>query len=179
MAIVHWLYVQRSRLWALARHVRRMLAGPLAPNADQITNQLFVGGFIDRHDWAALQAQGITVDVNLQAERCDQFGRGQPVSYLWLPTMDHSPPDQAALRMGVGFVQAALQDDRKVLIHCHAGKGRSALLCTAVLVAEGMGVDAAWRLVKSRRAVAHLHPPQRQALEQFAAEWADQRAGIL
>ncbi len=166
----HWLFVQRSRVWAFVRHLRRLLGGPLLPNINQITEQLFVGGFIDQHDWKILFEQGITVDVNLQAERHDRFGALHPDGYLWLPTMDHAAPDLKALHTGVAFVRAALQQGQRVLIHCHAGMGRSALLCTAVLVAEGYSVDAAWHIVKSQRPIAKLHPWQRSALETFARE---------
>ena len=176
----HWLFVQRSRIWAVARGMRRMLTPTLAPNVNQITDQLFVGGFIDRHDWSRLFAQGITVDVNLQAERQDRFiySAQHPEAYLWLPTMDHSAPDLRALHAGVAFVQAALRQEQKVLIHCHAGMGRSALLCCAVLVAEGLTVEAAWQLVKQQRPIANLHPWQWQALRAFAAHHTQQQEAV-
>ena len=63
----------------------------------------------------------------------------------------------------------------QVLIHCHAGMGRSALLCAAVLVAEDHSVAAAWELVKTKRPIANLHPWQHAALEDFAQRWAQQK----
>lgn len=171
----HWLFVQRSRVWAVARSMRRLLAGSLPPNVNQITDQLYVGGFIDLHDWAALYARNITVVINLQAERHDRFGLLIPDGYLWLPTMDHAAPDLQALATGVAFARAALAEQKQVLIHCHAGMGRSALLCTATLVAEGMSPDDAWALVKARRPIAQLHPWQRQALEAFASSLKEQQ----
>jgi dual specificity MAP kinase phosphatase len=171
----HWLFVGRSWLWAWARAARRLVAGTLPPNVDQITDQLYVGGFIDVHDWAALYEVGVTVDVNLQAEREDRFGAFPPDGYLRLPTLDHGVPDPEALERGVAYVQEALRAGRKVLIHCHAGMGRSALLCTAVLVAEGNSTDEAWRIVKSKRRIANLHRWQRAALEEFARGWSQRR----
>lgn len=168
----HWMYVQRSRIWGLARHLRRLPRGTLRPNADQITPLLWVGGFIDAHDWAALYTQGVRVVVNLQAERQDRFDGPMPDAYLWLPTMDYAAPDLAALHHGVALVRSALQSAQPVLIHCHAGMGRSALLGTAVLVAEGCSVDAAWAMLRSRRPVVNLHPPQWALLHAFAATCA-------
>lgn len=170
----HWLFVGRSWLWGLARAARRLVVGSLPPNVNQITDQLYVGGFIDLHDWSALNKLGVTVDVNLQAERHDHFVALTPENYIWLPTMDHAAPDPAAIDRGVALVQAALRNNKQVLIHCHAGMGRSALLCAAVLVAEGHSVAEAWQLVKTKRPIANLHPWQHAALEDFAQRWAQQ-----
>lgn len=175
----HWLYVQRSRVWALGRSLRRMFSSHVPPNVDQITEHLFVGGFIDHHDWLALVERGITVDVNLQAERHDRFGRVLPDAYLWLPTLDHAAPDLRALHTGVAFIQAAIAQNQRVLIHCHAGMGRSALLCSAVLIAQGHSVDTAWHTVKTHRAKANLHPWQREALELFARQHAEATTALL
>ncbi len=171
----HWLFVGRSWLWGLARAVRRLVVGTLPPNVNQITDQLYVGGFIDLHDWAELNKLGVTVDVNLQAERHDHFVALTPENYIWLPTMDHAAPDPAAIDRGVVLVQAALRNHKKVLIHCHAGMGRSALLCAAVLVAEDHSVAESWDLVKTNRPIANLHPWQHAALEDFAQRWAQQK----
>ena len=175
----HWLFVGRSYLWAWARALRRSVVGTLPPNVDAITDQLYVGGFIDVHDWTALAKLGVSVDVNLQAERHDHFIAPTPENYLWLPTLDHAAPDLAALHRGVDYVQAALRNGKKVLIHCHAGMGRSALMCAAVLTAEGHSVDAAWQIVKTNRPIANLYPWQRAALETFAQERAQQKEAVL
>ncbi|HEY1016750.1 MAG TPA: dual specificity protein phosphatase [Herpetosiphonaceae bacterium] len=174
-----WIFVQRSRVWAAARRVRRLAAGKLPPNVDRITDQLFVGGFIDQHDWAALAAMGVTVDINLQAERADRFGAVPPEAYLWLPTADHTAPDMRALHTGVAFARAAITQNQKIFIHCHAGMGRSALLCAAILVSEGRSAAEAWQIVKAGRKVANLNIWQREALEAFSQEWQQKQAAAL
>ena len=98
-----------------------------------------------------------------------------PDGYLWLPTMDHSAPSADAIHVGAAFVSAAVDAGKRVLIHCHAGKGRSALLCAATLVLRGMSVDDAWALVKRQRPIAGLHRAQRMALEAFAAKVQQER----
>src|SRR6185369_13976485 len=115
----------RTQLVVRRRRRRRDRLGALPPNVDQINDQLYVGGCIDREDWQQLFAQGITVDVNLQAERLDDFGAAMPDAYLWLPTMDYTSPSPQSMRVGVAFIQAALREGKRVLIHCHAGRGRS------------------------------------------------------
>lgn len=161
----------RSRLMHHARNVRRLQQPNLPPNSNAITPNLVVGGFIDREDWRQLVAQGVSVVVSLQAERHDEevFGDLQPDGYLRLPTTDFSPPTIAQLRMGAAFIDESVRSDKIVLIHCHAGVGRSALQCAAYLVYAGMSVDEAWELLKSKRSIVYLNERQHAALEAFAS----------
>ena len=168
----------RSRLFGRARSYRRRRDPSLPPNADVITPQLVVGGFIDRQDWRHLVEQGVSVVVSLQAERHDEdaFGTLQPDGYLRLPTTDFSPPTVAQLRMGAAFIDEAVRAGKIVLIHCHAGVGRSAMQCASYLIYTGMQIDEAWDLLKSKRPQVFLNERQRASLEAFAAEIAAERA---
>jgi dual specificity MAP kinase phosphatase len=164
-------------MFARLRRWQRRRQPELLPNADAITSQLVVGGFIDRDDWRQLVEQGISVVVSLQAERHDEdaFGNIQPDGYLRLPTIDHSVPTVAQLRMGAAFIDEAVRAGKAVLIHCHAGIGRSALLCTCYLVYTGMSVEEAWQTVKTKRTVAYLNAKQQAMLEEFAATIIQER----
>ncbi len=159
----------RSRVFAQWRRWRRLRQPALPPNADAITSQLVVGGFIDAGDWRQLVAQGVSVVVSLQSERHDEaaFGALQPDGYLRLPTLDHSAPTLAQLRMGAAFIDEAVRAGKTVLVHCHAGVGRSTLLCTCYLVYAGMDVEEAWRTVKAQRTIAFLNTVQQAALRDF------------
>ena len=161
----------RSRFLARARSFRRLHRPALPPNANVITPQLVVGGFIDHADWRQLVAEGVSVVVSLQGERHDEdvFGDLQPDGYLRLPTMDFSPPALAQLRMGAAFIDAAVQSGKIVLIHCHAGVGRSAMQCAAYLIYSGMELDTAWELLKAKRPIVYLNERQRAGLHEFAA----------
>ena len=152
----------------------------LPPNADAVTPQLVVGGFIDADDWRQLVAQGVSVVVSLQAERHDEeaFAELQPDGYLRLPTIDHSVPTLAQLRMGAAFIDEAVRAGKTVLIHCHAGVGRSALLCTSYLVYAGMDVEEAWHTVKAHRTRAFLNDKQQASLYEFANVLAQERSAV-
>lgn len=171
-------YRARSWLWARWRRWQRRTGSDLPPNADAITPQLIVGGFIDTHDWRQLVRQGVSVVVSLQAERHDEdaFGALQPDGYLRLPTIDHSVPTLAQLRMGAAFIDEAVRAGKTVLIHCHAGVGRSALLCACYLVYTGMSREEAWETVKRHRRQAYLNPRQAAALEAFETALQRERA---
>ena len=161
----------RSRVFAQWRRWRRLRQPALPPNADAITSQLVVGGFIDAGDWRQLVDQGVSVVVSLQSERHDEaaFGNLQPDGYLRLPTLDHSAPTLAQLRMGAAFIDEAVRAGKTVLVHCHAGVGRSTLLCTCYLIYAGMDVEEAWRTVKAKRTIAFLNTMQQAALRDFVA----------
>jgi protein-tyrosine phosphatase len=152
----------------------------LPPNAAPITSQLVVGGFIDVDDWQQLVELGVSVVVSLQAERHDEdaFGEIQPDGYLRLPTIDHTAPTLAQLRMGAAFIDEAVRSGKRVLVHCHAGIGRSTLLCTCYLIYAGMSVEEAWQTVKQKRPIAHLNGLQRSALDEFATTIQQERAAV-
>lgn len=171
----------RSRLMSHMRRFRRNRIPNLPPNSDQITSNLVVGGFIDSDDWRLLVEQGVSVVVSLQAERHDEnaFGDLQPDGYLRLPTTDFSPPTLSQLRMGAAFIDEAVRAGKTVLIHCHAGVGRSALQCASYLVYAGMNIDEAWELLRSKRPIVYLNERQRARLEHFAEVIAAERAATV
>ncbi len=180
MRIPSGAFRTRSRVFAQWRRWRRLRQPALPPNADAITAQLVVGGFIDAGDWRQLVAQGVSVVVSLQAERHDEaaFRALQPDGYLRLPTLDHTAPTLAQLRMGAAFIDEAVRAGKTVLVHCHAGVGRSTLLCTCYLIYAGMDVEEAWRTVKARRTIAFLNTAQQAALRDFVAVLTAERTAI-
>jgi predicted protein tyrosine phosphatase len=171
MRIPSGAFRARARISERWRRWQRRGRPALPPNADPITPQLVVGGFIDRNDWRQLAAQGVSVVVSLQAERHDEdaFGNVLPAGYLRLPTTDHTPPSLAQLRMGAAFIDESIKAGQTVLVHCHAGIGRSTLLCACYLVYAGMDGMAAWHTVRERRTIAFLNLKQQAALDEFAA----------
>ncbi len=171
MRIPSGAFRARARIAERWRRWQRRGRPDLPPNADPITPQLVVGGFIDHDDWRQLAAQGVNVVVSLQAERHDEdaFRDILPVGYLRLPTTDHMPPSLAQLRMGAAFIDESIKAGKTVLVHCHAGIGRSTLLCASYLIYAGMDVMEAWHTVKERRTIAFLNPKQQAALHEFAA----------
>ncbi len=177
---VAWSMRLRTRLMLRGRAWQRQLQPLLPPNADAITPQLFVGGFIDTADWRQLVEQGIDVVVSLQGERHDEgvFGELQPAAYLRLPTRDWTPPSTAQLRMGAALIDEAIRAGHKVLVHCHAGVGRSTLQCGAYLVFTGMTLDEAWQLIKTKRPRAEWNERQQRAIEEFAAAVAAERRAV-
>lgn len=70
---------------------------------------------------------------------------------------------QLMLDDGVAFVQSALADRLKVLLHCQYGIGRSPLVALCVLVAHGCAPLDALTLLKNARLVVSPSEAQYRA----------------
>jgi protein-tyrosine phosphatase len=102
--------------------------------------------------------------VELRAEACDgELFQRHGIELLHLPTADHCAIATPMLRVGVGFVRRHLEAGNQVLVHCHDGIGRSALLGLCVLVDRGFSPLAALALAKETRAVLSASPAQYEA----------------
>jgi len=114
-----------------------------------------------------LRDEGITVDISLESEKLDQpFG---VEAYLWLPTLDHTPPSPDQLAMGVAFIGQAISLHKKIYAHCKNGHGRAPTLVAAYFMAHGKTLDEAIALMKSQRPSVHLQDSQIESLRQFRA----------
>src|SRR5262245_37992573 len=86
---------------------------------------------------ALAKRDGITAVLNLRAEAQDVFVEPMPGAYLWLPVVDHGDPTVEQLLTGAQFVDAMVRADRRVLVHCKMGIGRSPTMVAAYLVWTG------------------------------------------
>ncbi|HUX68577.1 MAG TPA: dual specificity protein phosphatase family protein [Terriglobales bacterium] len=120
---------------------------------------------------AELARRGFTHVVSLQAEFDDTaLAAAAGLAALWNPTDDDLAPKPADFfDRSVRFALAALADQAAQLyVHCIAGVHRGPLAAAAILCALGYDVDAAVRLVASRRAIAHFPDPYLASLRRWA-----------
>lgn len=88
--------------------------------------------------------------------------------YLRLPIPDHGAPSQEDLARAADWVLQEIGDDRKVLVHCRLGLGRSVTLVVAVLLRMGYPLSDAVALVRKRRPDAVLSDDQVPVLRRYA-----------
>jgi len=75
-----------------------------------------------------LKDAGITAVVNL----CDEYAgpiaqyKKNDIQQLYVPTVDHTEPAFDDLVKSIAFIDEHVKKGGKVLIHCRAGRGRSA-----------------------------------------------------
>lgn len=140
---------------------------PPSLNFDWIADGLAVGGCFPIAAAAELaRAHGISRVVDLRAECCDdeRLLRQNGLTLLHLPTDDNCAIAPDRLHAGVAWVGEALDEGRRVLVHCQHGIGRSALLAVAVLVSRGLPPLQALEQAKRARALVSPSPPQLEAL---------------
>jgi hypothetical protein len=85
---------------------------------------------------------------------------GNDRRYVCLPTLDGTAPDAAALDE---LLRHAREETGPIYIHCAQGRGRSAALAAALLIARGAAanVDEAEATLRRARPSVRLNPAQR------------------
>jgi hypothetical protein len=131
----------------------------------KITDQIFVGtnSCCQAHYTKMLIRAGVLHDLSLEGEQVDSpFG---VESYLWLPTPDHTAPNDRNFKLGVNYIATVLAGGGKVFIHCTNGHGRAPTMAAAWFVSQGMTVQDAVERIKEKRPEIHIEPSQMKALK--------------
>ena len=146
-----------------------MILSPERVSFDRVTDFIYVGSRIaSMDDYHRLRAQGVRACVDMKHEGADPWTFE---AFLWLPTVDHDPPSQVHLQMGIAFLRQCERARMPVFVHCMAGVGRSSTLVLAHLLAglyQTQGTRAALDFLCARRPAANPNPQQIEAAERAA-----------
>jgi predicted protein tyrosine phosphatase len=137
----------------LAVPAYRFVTGHPTRRFSAVLPQLWVGGQQYRRGVEDMRKAGITAVLNLRTQP-DDFAMNrlmQSVHYLWLPTIDNTPPTLDDIRRGVDFIQQQIDAGGKVYVHCRAGVGRAPTMTACYLVSTGLTPDDAWAAIRKRR----------------------------
>jgi len=136
---------------------------------DEIRPGLYIGPVQAAYSWDKLTARGITSVVDLCGSTYD---RNPAQEYLCINVDDDPGADIIpAVREALPFIDTCIARGDGVLVHCRAGKSRSATVCAAWLMArEGLGAEAAIAAVKARHARTDPNHGFREALQDAACE---------
>lgn len=149
-------------------HLTRLVTGAPPHYFSRVTPQLHLGGQYSARGWARLRARGITAVVNLRDEFDDAEAGIAPPAYLYLPTVDNTPPQIEDLCRGIRFIREEIAGGGRVYVHCMLGVGRSATLVAAYLVHQGMTPAEAWRTIRRARPFIQPTLGQMALIETFA-----------
>lgn len=136
---------------------------------DEVRPRLFIGSvqtaYLDQEHKAKRIVAVVNASNSLYEER-------KGVHYLKLPLQDTSDFDISPWFSEVNrFISRFLEGGNGVLVHCRAGKSRSAILCAAFLVEhDGFDADAALTRVRERHPRADPNSGFVKALSKFALD---------
>lgn len=154
-------------------HIVRMSSGAPPLSFSRITPHIHLGGQYTARGWRRLQERGVTAVVNLRDEFDDAEADIAPAHYLYLPTIDDTPPTIAQLCQGVRFIHQEIEAGGEVYVHCMLGVGRSVTMVAAYLVASGMTPAAAWKAIRRHRPFVQPTVGQEARLVEFDAQDLD------
>ena len=144
--------------WFLGSRLSREAAGHLiAP-----------GLWLGRRAFGREIPPDVSLIVDLTAEMPEPASARRGRTYLCLPTLDGSVPDRAKLRTLVETITAW---PGGVYVHCALGRGRSALVVAAVLLARGVVPDfaGASQMLKKARPSVWMNAAQRAYMGRWGA----------
>jgi hypothetical protein len=134
------------------------------------TDHIFVaGGDFVTENWQEFQHQtGVSAIITVSAEKPGEFTDPWPWALLWLPVEDENQYTLDHLRLGVLFMDIALEAGQKVLLHSPKGVHRTRPLVAAHLIARGKSIA---RVVREMEQKPWLPPYQGDVL--LLEQWAE------
>ena len=115
-------------------------------------------------DLSFLKNKGIDVIINLE-----EYERSYPdFEVLHIPVRDFGPPDLDDYSLFINFTSGKVRENKKIVVHCHAGMGRTNLMLACyIVVNNSMRPDLALMEVKNKRPVFMVTSEQEQSLWDF------------
>jgi len=135
---------------------------------NQITDNIYIGtnSCCSMHFEEDLLKKGILADISLESERLDQpWGVKH---FLWLPTVDHTPPSIDSLVLGTQMLAYCEERNLQVYVHCKNGHGRAPTLVAAYFISTGLSLKKAIKKIRDKRREIHIEPVQEATLKMFA-----------
>jgi hypothetical protein len=158
--------VRTTLTWMYARGIPKLTGIPILKYS-RITEQIFVGPQYRLLGKGSLEASGIHTCVNLRIEFDDREHGLALEHYCYLPTVDDMAPAIDQLHKGAAFISDAVQNGRKVYIHCAGGVGRAPTMAAAYFLSRGISLDQALGTIRKVRSFVNIMPGQMEQLQRF------------
>lgn len=134
------------------------------PPLQQINEHLYLACRLFPSDIETIKEEGITaiLDVTCEFDGLEWTSTQENISYLNIPVLDHSVPTRSQLNQAINWIAHHVKEDRRVIVHCALGRGRSVFVMAAYLLSQNKDVDAHQVLaqIKETRETANLNKRQ-------------------
>ncbi len=120
-----------------------------------ITKQLAVGHApMSYEELDSIKEQGIGAIVNLCAEFSDLHEIEEQAGFevYYLPIHDECAPEMERMEEALHWLDEAIYLNKKILVHCRHGIGRTGTFVSAYLLRRGLGLKIAENTLKTTRA---------------------------
>ena len=134
------------------------------PPLQQINEHLFLACRLFPSDIDNLKENGITaiLDVTCEFDGLEWSSTQENINYLNIPVLDHRVPTRSQLNQAINWIAHHVKEDRRVVIHCALGRGRSVFVMAAYLLSQDKNADVHQVLaqIKETRETANLNKHQ-------------------
>jgi atypical dual specificity phosphatase len=116
-----------------------------------------------KEDLEFLKDSRIDVIVNLE----EHFINYDGFEVKHIPINNFKAPKLIDIEEFVKFVDCKIREGKRIVVHCHAGMGRTNLMLASYLVYLGIEPDKALDLVKEKRPYHAINEEQEEALREY------------
>lgn len=136
-------------------------------SATKITNNIYIGDIHSANQYEHLKNEGITHIISCVLGVVPSYPND--FNYLSVEAIDNENQNLIdRFEECVNFIEKAVQENGKVLIHCVCGVSRSVSVGIAYLIyKEKMKPEDALKLIKSKREIAEPNPNFMEQLKIF------------
>ncbi|MBB1331947.1 MAG: diacylglycerol kinase (ATP) [Pseudoalteromonas rhizosphaerae] len=138
------------------------------PPLQQINEHLFLACRLFPSDIDTLKDNGITaiLDVTCEFDGLEWSSTQENINYLNIPVLDHRVPTRSQLNQAINWIAHHIKDNRRVVVHCALGRGRSVFVMAAYLLSQNKEADVHQVLaqIKETRETANLNKHQLRQL---------------
>ncbi|WP_404343184.1 diacylglycerol kinase family protein [Pseudoalteromonas mariniglutinosa] len=134
------------------------------PPLQQVNDDLFLACRLFPSDIESMKEHGITavLDVTCEFDGLEWSSTQENIHYLNIPVLDHSVPTRSQLNQAINWIHHQIKEERRVVVHCALGRGRSVFVMAAYLLSQNKDADVHQILaqIKETRETANLNKRQ-------------------